>query len=760
MQGRFSLSIVIAMAAFAAAPVHGQQPPPGILRGTVVDEVTGGPLATARVELLGQHRQDQTHEDGAFVFAGLVPGRYTLVIQRIGYRMVTHEVTVPAGEVTERITLAAAAVQLAPTVVTGTTRERAGEDVLSPTSVLSGAQLDSRLSATVAATLQTEPGVAVTSLGPATSRPVIRGMSGDRVVILEDGQRPGDLSAMSSDHAVAIEPLTARQIEVVRGPMSLLYGSSALGGVINVIRDEIPTSLPDRVHGVVSAQGASVAPGGSIGAAATAKLFGLAWKLEGSGRSHDDVRTPEGTLVNTDARTFDAALGVGSVGEHGHGGASYRFYQNDYGIPGGFVGGHPAGVDIHMRRHTTRGELERHLSGAWSTMRAGAVYTDYQHTELESSGSVGTFFQQRVAALDAVANHEEAGPFRLGAIGLRGQYRDLQTGGTLRTPSTYDFNAAAFVVEELGSDRVRVQAGARYDWARVVPRDSTAYVGVGGERLPVHPRTFGNVSGSLGLLYVAGRGITAGISVARAFRIPDVTELFSNGPHLADNTYNVGDPELLPEKGYGVDAFVRLSLGPVQGQAAVFGNWLVDYIFPSSRGRADLGPQGSRPRFQYTNEDARFIGAEASVLVSATTELIFEGSVSHVVAKFTAPRDSIPVFAPGDTTFVAASIYPPFIPPLHGRVGVRYERAKWFLGGGAQFASAQERLGDFETRTPGYVVGDVAAGVRLLAGDRLHTLTLRIENVANRTYYDHMSRLKEIMPEPGRNVSLLYRLTF
>jgi iron complex outermembrane receptor protein len=145
---------------------------------------------------------------------------------------------------------------------------------------------------------------------------------------------------MSSDHAVAIEPLTARQIEVVRGPMSLLYGSSALGGVINVIRDEIPTSLPDRVHGVVSAQGASVAPGGSIGAAATAKLFGLAWKLEGSGRSHDDVRTPEGTLVNTDARTFDAALGVGSVGEHGHGGASYRFYQNDYGIPGGFVGGH------------------------------------------------------------------------------------------------------------------------------------------------------------------------------------------------------------------------------------------------------------------------------------------------------------------------------------------------------------------------------------------------------------------------------------
>jgi iron complex outermembrane receptor protein len=173
----------------------------------------------------------------------------------------------------------------------------------------------------VAGTLVAEPGVSVTSLSPATARPVIRGLSGDRIVVLEDGQRPGDLSAMSSDHAVAIEPLTARKIEVVRGPMSLLYGSSALGGVINVIRDEIPTSLPDRAHGVVSAQGATGAPGGTLGAAVNARFAGLAWKAEGSGRSQGDVRTPVGTLVNTDARTFDGALGVGLEGDHGHTGA-------------------------------------------------------------------------------------------------------------------------------------------------------------------------------------------------------------------------------------------------------------------------------------------------------------------------------------------------------------------------------------------------------------------------------------------------------
>jgi iron complex outermembrane receptor protein len=682
-------------------------------------------------------------------------------VQRIGYRAVTLTVDVAAGPVDLRVPMVATAVQLEATVVTGTIRERPGSDVLSPGSVVGGTDLDSRLTGTVAGTLQTQPGVSVTSLGPATARPIIRGLGGDRIVILEDGQRPGDLSAMSSDHAVAIEPLTVRKIEVVRGPMSLLYGSSALGGVVNVIRDEIPTSADDRAHGVLSVQGASVAPGATLGGVVTAPLAGLAWRLEGSGRSQDDVRTPLGTLVNTDARTVDAAAGVGLARDWGHGGLSYRYYQNHYGVPGGFVGGHATGVDIRMRRHTTRADIERHLHGrAFNTLRLAGAFTHYYHEELEPSGTIGTQFWQDVAALDAVAQHDALGPFRLGAVGMRGQFRNIKTGGTLRTPSTSDVNAAGFVVEELGSDRLRVQGGVRFDWARYVPRDSTAFVGVGGQRLPVYPRSFGSLSASLGLLFVARPGVVLGASVARAFRTPDFNELYSNGPHLAANSYDVGDPALRPEVGLGADLFVRTTRGPVQGQAAVFANWLSDYIFPSSRGRAELGSQGQRPRFQYTNEDARFIGAEGAVTITVTPQFVIEGSVSHVVARFTAPRDSIPVITPTDTTFLPPSDYPPLIPPLHGRLALRYERRTWFVTAGAQVAAAQERLGDFETRTAGYSIADLAAGIRLLAGSSLHTLTLRVDNVTNRAYRDHLSRVKDIMPEPGRNVSLLYRFTF
>ncbi len=247
-----------------AAPLRAQgRPAPaspdshahGDLRGVVRDSA-GAPLAAARVRLLELHREYLTHEDGSFVFADVPAGRYAVGVLRIGYRSQTATVTVTSGGSARlEIALGASPVQLSAFVTTGTVVARSRDDVLSPTSVLSEAALDRRLDGTVAQTLQGQPGVSITSMGPATARPVIRGLSGDRILVLEDGQRPGDLSSTSADHGVAIDPLTARQIEVVRGPMSLLYGSSALGGVVNVVREEVPSSLPEHGHGSATVQG-------------------------------------------------------------------------------------------------------------------------------------------------------------------------------------------------------------------------------------------------------------------------------------------------------------------------------------------------------------------------------------------------------------------------------------------------------------------------------------------------------------------------
>jgi iron complex outermembrane receptor protein len=722
----------------------------------VVRDSAARPLAAARVRLVEAHREYLTHEDGRFVFRDLPAGRYTLEVRRLGHVGDRRAVIVSRGSA-ERVELVLrpSAVQLSTVVTTGTLVATRREDVLSPTSVLADAALDRRLDGTVAGTLAGQPGVSMTSMGPATGRPVIRGLSGDRILVLEDGQRPGDLSSTSGDHAVAVDALTARQLEVVRGPMSLLYGSSALGGVINVVREEVPTSMPEHGHGVVSAQAASVNRGGTVGGTWTDHAGPVAVRAEASYRGAGDLRTPLGALQNTQLRTYGGALGAALVGHDGHVGASYRYFANDYGLPGGFIGTHPEGVDIDMRRHTGRveGELHEH-AGPFESVRVVGAFTNYQHAERERNGEIGTFFGQRLAQGEVVARHGARGPFASGAVGVRGQFRDLTTAGALRTPPTRDWTAAAFLVEEVGTGPLRVQGGLRYDLARFTPQ-RRRFIEVGGERLATDPRSFGAFSGSLGALWAPGAGLRVGGSVSRAYRTPDFNELYSAGPHLAAYSYDVGNPRLGEETGLGIDAFVRLERRGVRAELAAYRNALSNYVYPRNTG--ELGPQGGRPKFQFTGVDALLTGAEAEVEWSVAPRLVVEGTASYVLGRLRGAPDSLP--AVGDVPARLASRSLPFIPPLNGRVGLRYERPRWFAGVGSRLAARQTRLGDFETPTAGYALADLNAGLRLLVGSRLHTLTLRLDNLLDQEYRDHLSRTRVIMPEAGRNVSLLYRVS-
>lgn len=747
--------------AVGVMPVAAQDGAAGVIKGVVLTGTDRRPVPAALVRVLDQHLSDQTHADGGFLIARVPAGTRRVLVAAIGYRAALVTVTVPAADtVSIEVVLSEAVLQLDEIVTTGTTGDQSRRDALSPTSVVSGAALDRQVDGTIAASLRHEPGVAMSGISPATAQPVIRGLGGDRVVVLQDGLRAGDLAATAADHAVSVDPLTAQRIEVVRGPMSLRYGSSALGGVVNVIREDIPASRPDEIHGTLSAQGASVNRGGAVGGFASAPLGPLAVRLEGTFRKSGDTRTPVGRLVNTDQTAADVAAGVATVGRQGHVGASYRYYHNDYGIPGGFVGGHPTGVDIAMRRHTIRSSAEVHPGrGPWESVKADVGLTFYRHTEFEPSGAVGTRFKQTFLTGTIQTRHRGLLGGTGGALGVSGQYRFIRTGGTLRTPSTADYSVAGFAIEEYGSGPVRFQAGLRYDLAWYEPR-TRSFITIGSDRVATEPRAFGSFSGSVGLLWEFAPGFKVGGSVARAYRTPDFNELYSNGPHLASNSYEVGDPRIGEEAGFGVDGFLRIDRERVRFELAAFSNRLSDYIFPSSRGRALIGRQGGRPLFQFTNEGARFTGAEGVLSLGLTDRLALEATASYVAARFTTDRAPIPVINPPDTSFVPASEYPPLIPPLFGNVELRYEQPRFFVGGGVRWAAAQTRLGDFETRTDGYAVGDLHAGVRLLVGARFHTLTLRIDNVADAEYRDHLSRIKEIEPNPGRNVSLLYRLTF
>lgn len=757
-----TLSIVLlAAAVVAAAPVVVCAQGVGSVKGIVRDASDQRPIPAAHVRIIELRRTDVSHEDGTFEFAGIPAGTVTVAVQRVGYRPANVSVQVIAGQTANVVVqLNAAAIQLAPTIVTGSIDERGGREVLSATSVVSGAALDRQSSATVAGVLQNQPGVAVTSMGPTTARPVIRGLGGDRILMLEDGQRPGDLSAVSGDHAVAIEAATAKQIEVVRGPMSLLYGSSALGGVVNVVREEIPTTRADHFHGSLTAEGSSVTRGVTTAGYGVTQVGPLAMRLEGSIRGASDVDTPLGRLDNTQARVYNAAGALSYAADFGHVGGSYRYYDSRYGIPGGFIGGHDHGIDIETYRHTFRAEAERTQPiGPFTSIKATGQITTNVLKELEEDGGVGTLFDQYQSVAEVVARHGPGGPVALGAFGVRAQYRDILTGGSLRTPSTGDYSLAGFVVEEVGTGALRAQGGLRYDYAHYDPRRRT-YIFVGGEQIPVEPRSFGAVSGSLGVIYDLHEIVHFGASVNRAYRTPDFNELYSNGPHLAANSFDVGDPRLDRETGIGADAFIRYDQKNLRAELSIFRNQLDNFIFPSSRGRAELGSQGNRPRFQYTNEDAVFSGAEAQIEVGLSDRVVLEATTSMVQARFTSDRAPIPVFEGSDTTFVEASNHPPFIPPLNGSVAIRYDRPRTYYGLTLRWADRQDRLGDFEAPTAGYALLGANIGWRLLSGSTLHTVTLRLDNIFDRTWHDHLSRIKEIMPEPGRNVNLLYRVTF
>ena len=744
-------SVVTLLLSFSAGDVSAvmqYRPEPtdsAVVEGVVVDATTGRPLAGTLVRVVGTSRQDLTHEGGEFHLRNVPPGTRTILFERLGYSREVREVHLAEGErLVLRIEMTASAIALPGLVVTGQARAGLGDESVRPANVLSGQELTRRLDTTLASTLDTEPGLAVTSVGPATARPVIRGLGGDRVLVLEDGARVGDLSSTSSDHALSVDPLNAQRIEVVRGPAALLYGSNAIGGVINLIREEVPASLPEQARGMLSVQGQSVNDGIAAGASAETGWGSFAFRGEGSYRSAGDLSTPRGELDNTELRTYSLSAGISHVGDAGYLGVAYRYYDNAYGIPGGFVGAHPEGVDVEMRRHGVHveGRLDE-APGPFTELEIDGKYTHYYHRELESGGITGTEFGLLTAAAELVARHEDIGPFTGGSTGIRASWQDFAAGGESRTPPSREYGAAAFVLEELGLGPVRFQAGARFDWHRIEPLTTETDIDIG----DVRARTFGSLSGSFGALYGPVDWLDIGASIARAYRTPETGELFSQGPHLAAYSFEIGNPDLEAETGLGFDLFVRVNSRRVHGEIAAFRNALDNYIYYRDTG--NLSPSGL-PIYQATGTDAVLTGFEASASAEVVTHININGKLSHVRG-----------------TIIDTDSPLPMIPPLHGQVGIRYEQPAFFAGLTWRAAAEQNRVAadQFETPTQGYNTFDADAGIRWTAFGRVQSVTLRVDNIADDIIYDHLSRIRdrdtnERVPGPGRSASMTYRVVF
>ncbi len=771
----------VAFTAFAAPTPTDDPEARGHLAIRVVAADSGEPLSGSTVRIQGQDRGGVTGRDGTLRIQDLRVRAHTLVVERFGYMEAYREVEVRDGETVEvTVELTPSPIQLSAVVVTGTGRERGPGEVYRPTATLSGVELQRSLASSVPATLERVPGFSSQFNGPAAARPSIRGMGGDRVLVLEDGQRTGDLYATAADHGVMVEPLTARRIEVVRGPAGLLYGANALGGVVNVIRDDIPRSRPAAFQGRVGAQMESVRDGVGVGAVAETPAGPFALRVEGTGRRAGDTRTPDGPLEQTDMTAVNGSVGASWIRQWGFLGISGRIYDATYGVPGEFggvliPGGHPGGVDIEALRRSLRLQTA-YLEPFWGffdSAELNAGLTRYRHDEIEGliggRRVMGARFDQTTWQVGLLARHDHAlhdhdePTLRAeGAYGISLEGRELLTGGVSPgSRSAEEWAIALYGFEDFQVGDFRLQLGARWDRREITPfRTDSLRVRTQQRRVTkaVAPRDFNTLSGSAVLLWEPRSRWTVGLNLARSYRPPAIQELYSDGPHLADFSFDIGSPDLDVERGTGIDAFFRTRRADLDLEVSLFHSRVDSYIHYMQTGETVLvsregAPDRDTPVFEARGEDAVFQGAEGRIQWEALSQMVVDVTVSYTRAERRADGDPLP-----------------FIPPLNGRAELRWEGQPFFASVGGDFAAAQNRvprpvtIGDLSERpqepTSGYGLLNAGLGWRTTLGGRTHTLLLQGRNLGDRSHRDHLSRIKDVAPQPGRNLTLTYQMHF
>ena len=365
-----------------------------------------------------------------------------------------------------------------------------------------------------------------------------------------------------------------------------------------------------------------------------------------------------------------------------------------------------------------------------------ATHTWYEHREIEPPDILGTLYQQQAASGDILGRHAGWGPFAAGAVGARVSWEDFAYGGSLFTPDTQRFRAAVYLLEEVDLGSTRLEWGLRYDWTMADPVEGRRDSDIG----EIRDRSFHALSGSMGVLFNPLSGLTLGASVVRAFRSPDIDELYSEGPHLAAYAFEVGNPSLESEIGRGLDVFLRFESDRLRGEVTGFYNDIKGYVYGEDTDRLS---RVLLPIYQFRGNDAVFSGFEASMDVDIGGGFALEAVASSVKGSLKDTDRPLPL-----------------VPPLRGHTALKYERPLWFMLGEAEMAARQDRIGEFETPTDGYTVLNLSTGARITLGGRLNVLTVSLNNVTDTEYRNHLSRVKAIMPEAGRGLSATYRVVF
>lgn len=660
-------------------------------------------------------------------------------------------------------------------VVTALIPRRQG-DILSGTSVLTGEKLTRELRTSIGETLARQPGVSATSFGPNASRPILRGFQGERVRILTDGIGSFDVSNTSVDHAVAINPLTADRIEVLRGPSALLYGSSAIGGVVNVIDSRIPRRVPDEpIHidalGSYGSAANERSGAGEIEVPLTDKfvvhldgtyaktgnldtgnyILTPALRAEAAASDNADIRdlaTLRGKLPNSAGRMWEVAGGAAYIDDGGNLGISFAHTDNFYGVPIRYsLDPDEEAEQVRLRmkqdRVDLRGEVAVH-GGFLDSIRLRAGFADYQHQEIEDTGEVGTTFKNQSMESRLEFVQAKHGGWD-GAFGAQFFTRRFEVDGEEKfLPKNQTDQIGIFTLQSLDLGDTRLEGGARYEHTNLqADADDTLFFD--GRR-----RSFDAISGSLGISQAIVPGWRVGINLSRSERAPSAEELFARGNHAGTQAFELGNADFRKEKSWGVEGTLRGSGEGYSVSLAAYHNWFSGYIYESIaddsvcqavNGGADL----EFPCYAFSQADARYYG--------------FEAEASVTLAQLGGYKINVDGLADYVRATIKGNGPAPRIPPLRMLGGLEAQGERLSARAEVEHVFDQDRVTEFETPTDGYTMVNASVSFKPLPGNDRTTLMLSANNIFDVEARRHASFLKDYAPLAGRDIRVTARFS-
>ncbi|CAN5242379.1 TonB-dependent receptor [soil metagenome] len=716
-----------ATSVIAQSPVA-QSTGPGAVSGSVAAP-DSTPLPQVRVQILELGRATYSDVRGIYIFRSVPLGSYTVAFSRLGLTPLVKRLAV-SGDVNLDVVLQPALLELAAVQAVATGAEGSVFASPQPTSVLEGTSLRASHGSSVGDALEGLAGVRSMSMSPGIGKPVIRGLSSNRVVVVDDGQRL-ETQQWGADHGPNTETLGASRIEVLRGPASVLYGSDALGGVVNIVRPPPPDAIGiDPFVRIRAGSAYHSNPAGletTFGAEGAAGVAGA--RLSATQRGTGDVRAPGAGLPNTgnDVTNLDVAgsvrLGRGSVT------AGYvtrreriEIYEDPRDVPD-FTG--------YQRIFEQRGVLRATAAAGAHRFEAFLTRERNERREFDDidAAEVALGLLATTNTGQVSYHHRPLGPFS-GTAGL--SYFDsefVKFGRETLIPSSVTRNFAGYLFEQGELGRWLLSAGVRFD-ARFLRAHADSVLQMENER-----RSWRAFTGNAGVLYRVSEPIALVLNIGRGFRAPSAADLFSNGYHEGTRAFERGDPSLGVESSLNLDLAVRAQTSVVNAEAGVFANRIRDYIY--------LKPAGSLDTLLHAQGDAILTGVEAHADYVPLSMLALRAAVDYTRGRNTTLGVPLTLIPPARATFRVQ-----LQPPGRGALLRPYASLTW------EGNAAQRRLHPGDVGTSGYGLAHAGAGATFARGNRVATVDVVARNVFDRRYRNFMSAYKTVADAPGRSVSV------